>query len=150
MINQVVRGVSDSTYLAQVVILVVDQQQRPDIPQDLASLPGSSLRCPDAYVELMQQCWATDPAERPSFERVISHLRCEAALLFVSWAIPMSRYLHDHGCIESAHLQAMRWCRVSRCARTMLHARSEVLSSPALSFLCSPDQHMCCAVQEYH
>ncbi|CAL5230064.1 g13517 [Coccomyxa viridis] len=59
----------------QVVILVVDQQQRPDIPQDLASLPGSSLRCPDAYVELMQQCWATDPAERPSFERVISHLR---------------------------------------------------------------------------
>ncbi len=77
---------SHAPYPAQVVILVVDQQQRPDIPQDLTSLPGSSLRCPGAYVELMQHCWATDPAERPSFERVISHLRCEAALLSVSEA----------------------------------------------------------------
>ena len=67
----------------QVVILVVDQQQRPDIPRDPASLPGRSLRCPDHYVELMQQCWATDPAQRPSFERVISHLRCAAAWLFL-------------------------------------------------------------------
>ena len=66
----------------QVVILVVDQQQRPDIPRELTSLPGRSLGCPDHYVELMQQCWATDPAQRPSFERVISHLRCGAALPF--------------------------------------------------------------------
>ena len=78
---------------------MVDQQQRPDVPQDLTSLPGSSLRCPEAYVELMQQCWATDPAERPSFERVISHLRCEAALLSVFGAVVMSFYTHGYDCI---------------------------------------------------
>ena len=59
---------------------MVDQQQRPDIPQDLLSLPGRSpLRCRGPYLELMQQCWATDPAQRPGFERVISQLRCDAA-----------------------------------------------------------------------
>ena len=61
--------------LLQVVILVVDQQQRPELPQDLMALPGSPLRRPGPYLELMQQCWATDPAQRPSFERVISLLR---------------------------------------------------------------------------
>ena len=61
--------------ILQVVILVVDQQQRPELPQDLMALPGSPLRCPGPYLELMQQCWATDAAQRPSFERVISLLR---------------------------------------------------------------------------
>lgn len=60
----------------QVVILVVDQQQRPDLPQDLMALPGRPLGSPGPYLDLMQQCWATDPAQRPSFERVISALRC--------------------------------------------------------------------------
>ena len=59
------------------VILVVDQQQRPDLPpQDLMALPGRPLGSPGPYLDLMQQCWATDPAQRPSFERVISALRC--------------------------------------------------------------------------
>ncbi len=55
--------------------MVVDQQQRPELPEDLALLPGPPLRQMAAYGALMQACWATDPAGRPSFEGVISQLR---------------------------------------------------------------------------
>ena len=61
---------------AQVVIMVVDQQQRPELPEDAALLPGPPLRSMPAYVQLMHACWATDPAARPSFEGVIAQLRC--------------------------------------------------------------------------
>lgn len=59
----------------QVVILVVDQQQRPELPEDAAELPGRPLRHMRAYTALMRACWATDPAQRPTFAGVISRLR---------------------------------------------------------------------------
>ncbi len=60
----------------QVVILVVDQQQRPELPEDAAELPGRPLRHMAAYADLMRACWATDPAQRPTFAGVIARLRC--------------------------------------------------------------------------
>lgn len=30
----------------------------------------------DAYIALMQRCWAADPAERPDFGEVVRQLRC--------------------------------------------------------------------------
>lgn len=59
----------------QVVILVVDQGQRPELPADPAQLPGKPLRHISTYLDLMCHCWHQDPAQRPTFERVISHLR---------------------------------------------------------------------------
>ena len=59
----------------QVVILVVDQQQRPELPEDPADLPGRPLRHMHAYDDLMRACWATDPAQRPTFAGVIARLR---------------------------------------------------------------------------
>ncbi|BDA45207.1 probable serine/threonine-protein kinase SIS8 at C-terminar half [Coccomyxa sp. Obi] len=59
----------------QVVILVVDQGQRPELPADPAQLPGKPLRHISTYLDLMCHCWHQDPAQRPTFDRVISHLR---------------------------------------------------------------------------
>jgi hypothetical protein len=62
----------------QVVILVVDQMQRPELPADPAQLPGKPLRHISTYLDLMCNCWHQDPLQRPTFERVISQLRCAA------------------------------------------------------------------------
>ena len=43
---------------------VIENGERPGIPAD----------CPAAYAALMEQCWATDPAARPSFERICVEL----------------------------------------------------------------------------
>lgn len=61
---------------AQVVILVVDQGQRPDLPQDLSQLPGRPLRHVSTYLDLIHRCWHQDPTHRPTFERIITQLRC--------------------------------------------------------------------------
>ena len=56
------------------VIAVVDRKARPEVPAR-DQLPGNQLCLHDEYVELMQQCWAQDPALRPNFAAVISKLR---------------------------------------------------------------------------
>ena len=94
---------------------MVDQQQRPDIPQDLTSLPGRSLHCPDPYLDLMQQCWSTDPTQRPSFERIISHLRCGTTLLPFSEAVCASLFIR-HPCLTGA-------CGVYQCSLPDLTVR---------------------------
>lgn len=63
---------------AQVVIAVVDRGLRPEVPA-VSALPTAPLRQHSAYVALMRRCWATDPAQRPAFEAVISELRCGPA-----------------------------------------------------------------------
>ena len=104
----------------QVVILVVDQQQRPDLPQDLMALPGKPLGSPGPYLDLMQQCWATDPAQRPSFERVISALRCLSR--------PCSSCAVKNRAQRQEHiLQCMK-------AGIMASARTEPALLPAISF----------------
>ncbi len=37
---------------------------------------GGSFEGLDAYVQLMQRCWAHDPAGRPSFQDIAAELRC--------------------------------------------------------------------------
>lgn len=59
----------------QVVAMVTEGKQRPDIP------PATSLPCGDfpglgEYVALMRDCWAQDAAKRPTFGAVITRLRC--------------------------------------------------------------------------
>lgn len=40
-----------------------------------SDLPAGPLRCFDAYVELMQHCWHSDPDARPSMDEVVQRLR---------------------------------------------------------------------------
>lgn len=49
----------------------MDPNYRPIIPSSLAN---STDPCIQQYIELMQQCWQHDPAQRPSFEAVESKL----------------------------------------------------------------------------
>lgn len=43
---------------------VIENGERPDIPEG----------CPAAYAALMEECWATDPTARPSFESICAEL----------------------------------------------------------------------------
>lgn len=58
---------------------------RPPLPDD-SHLRGGTFAGLGAYVQLMQLCWAQDPASRPDFVTIASKLRCgwaaEAASMF--------------------------------------------------------------------
>ena len=58
----------------QIVIEVADRKARPEVP-DKSQLPGEPLSLHTEYVELVEECWAQDPAARPSFEQIIGKLR---------------------------------------------------------------------------
>lgn len=53
----------------------VTRGQRPALPQDLSQLSGGGFAALGAYLGLMQQCWAQDPAQRPDFEHIATQLR---------------------------------------------------------------------------
>lgn len=56
--------------LLQVVALVTDGAQRPDIPA-VENLPGpGNFDGYPEYITLMEQCWHQDPAARPTFTQV--------------------------------------------------------------------------------
>ena len=59
----------------QIMVSVAEKNQRPDIPQEAEKLPGGTFEGWDTYVGLIQRCWGPTPAERPSFEAIISDLR---------------------------------------------------------------------------
>ena len=44
-------------------------------PLASVQLPGGTFNGYDAYVALMQRCWAEDPAERPTFEQASRAIR---------------------------------------------------------------------------
>jgi serine/threonine protein kinase len=52
-----------------------DNIPRPDIPDRLDCLPGGTFDGMGDYVELMKQCWAEEPDDRPDFPKVASTLR---------------------------------------------------------------------------
>lgn len=54
----------------QVVALVTDGAQRPDVPpRESLPGPGDFDGYPE-YIMLMEQCWHQDPAARPTFTQV--------------------------------------------------------------------------------
>ncbi len=57
------------------MVSVAEKNQRPDIPAEPEKLPGGTFGDWDAYVALIQRCWAGDLAERPTFEAIINTLR---------------------------------------------------------------------------
>lgn len=48
----------------QIAYAAAEQGMRPKIPDD----------CPPEYSELMQQCWASSPGERPTFQQILKRL----------------------------------------------------------------------------
>ncbi|KAL0036873.1 hypothetical protein WJX77_003215 [Trebouxia sp. C0004] len=66
----------------QIMMLLTQQQARPDIPP-LDSLPGGTWPGMQEYILLMQACWEDEPDKRPDFESIIADLRgmlrCTAA-----------------------------------------------------------------------
>ena len=59
----------------QLVFMITSGERLPIPP--LPELPGAAppAELYDAYVRLMQRCWAQDPAQRPPFAEVIAELR---------------------------------------------------------------------------
>ncbi|KAK9814855.1 hypothetical protein WJX73_000289 [Symbiochloris irregularis] len=58
----------------QVVALVTEGHQRPDVPTREASR-GTGFEGYDAYCSLMRDCWAQEATDRPTFEEVIVRMR---------------------------------------------------------------------------
>lgn len=65
---------SNVYYLVQVVIAVVDHDQRPEIPSEKEA-PGGYPLAWQEYLAVMQSCWAQEAKSRPSFEAVINTMR---------------------------------------------------------------------------
>ena len=124
---------------------MVDQQQRPDLPQDLMALPGRPLGSQGPYLDLMQQCWATDPAQRPSFERVISALRCLSRPCG-SCAVKQSAKAGTHFAV---HEKLASWHLPVQSLHTSrnLFPEGQICSDVRVGVKCAEN---CCAVQEYH
>ncbi len=59
----------------QIMVSVAEKNQRPDIPAEPEKLPGGTFGGWDAYVALIQRCWAGELAERPTFEAIINTMR---------------------------------------------------------------------------
>ena len=59
---------------AQVVISVVDHDHRPEIEEN-GEFPGGVPAAYQKYLNLMKQCWATKPTNRPTYEGIIGHMR---------------------------------------------------------------------------
>lgn len=54
----------------------------PPYPKNVTVQTWSEL---DAYVRLVQRCWAQLPQDRPTFKEVITDLRCE--MLYVGFTV---------------------------------------------------------------
>lgn len=60
----------------QIMLAVGEKGFRPEIPApDSPALRGGSFPGYDKYVQLMEDCWAQNPAKRPGFDYIISVLR---------------------------------------------------------------------------
>jgi len=59
----------------QVVAMITEGRQRPEIPTSMDQLKGGSFPGIDEYTALMKDCWHQDAEARPSFAVVISRLR---------------------------------------------------------------------------
>lgn len=57
---------------ADVAQALAERGERPALPDEAAAaaLPGGSMPARRDYLLLVQQCWAEEPALRPSFEQV--------------------------------------------------------------------------------
>ncbi len=51
------------------------QDGRPTIPDDLSTVPGGGFPGIDQYVDLIKECWASDPSARPSFVEIVARLK---------------------------------------------------------------------------
>lgn len=67
----------------QVVAMVTEGKQRPEVPQ-AAALPCGDFPGLAEYVALMRDCWAQDAAMRPTFGTVITRLRCVCMHMYCS------------------------------------------------------------------
>lgn len=94
------------------LVKFVSNGGRPEIPP-LEALPGqdtASFQGLGAYIDLIQRCWAQDPAERPSFPDIVADLRWGHNSFIHSF---IHDYLHwsAGGCavLPSATLHGV-WC----------------------------------------
>jgi serine/threonine protein kinase len=58
----------------QVVAMVTENAKRPEVPPH-EELPTGTFSKEGEYLALMHECWAQDPAQRPTFAAIISRLR---------------------------------------------------------------------------
>ena len=58
-----------------VLNFLAGQDGRPALPADLNTVPGGPFEGIQEYVDLMQACWATSPAARPSFVEIVARFK---------------------------------------------------------------------------
>ncbi|KAL6772398.1 hypothetical protein ACKKBG_A30080 [Auxenochlorella protothecoides x Auxenochlorella symbiontica] len=59
----------------QIILMVAERGERPPIPDSPAEYQGGDFEGSADYLALMQECWAQQPKERPTFEHIITRLR---------------------------------------------------------------------------
>lgn len=87
---------------------------RPEVPprEELPGPDSATFSGLDAYLQLMEACWAQDPATRPSFEEVVPRLRCGMACIgwcCLAQAADCHRTSH---CLQHERVQ-LRGCMVA-------------------------------------
>ena len=72
------RGMQPPAPCCQIVSAVLAGRRLVVPPAEGLPGGGADLAGLDAYVALLQRCWAQEPQERPTFEDIIPELRCGA------------------------------------------------------------------------
>lgn len=54
---------------------VLYASKRPEIPEDLRTLPGGLSPITTDYIQLMRRCWHQEPSERPTYTEIAQELR---------------------------------------------------------------------------
>jgi hypothetical protein len=65
---------TDLSCCVQIVQAIAARHERPEIPEDISSLPGGTFCAIEDYLDLIKRCWADDLAERPTFQIIILEL----------------------------------------------------------------------------
>ena len=123
-------------WVMQVVIIVVEQKKRPVVPEE-EDMPTPPPTCWTRYRDLMERCWASDPADRPTFEVVINDLRwvhcCRYSLLQIASSPTCSSSLltgQDRALLSPAQRTPCMQCKV---ALKALDHTARVTELPPLS-----------------
>ncbi|GMH42761.1 hypothetical protein BSKO_10680 [Bryopsis sp. KO-2023] len=63
--------------VVQIFASLVISNERLPIPEDLASIPGvrGRIQALQAYIDLMNRCWASDQDERPTYKEIVVKLQ---------------------------------------------------------------------------
>lgn len=117
----------NSDHIDALIAVIVDKHARPEIPPS----------CPKELSDLMQQCWKSNPEERPSIETIIERLQHIAA----QWKSETDTTLSD---ISSLHYA----CAYGKVRRIRALLKSEDLIDSKLGEKQYTSLHVACNMNQ--